>query len=156
MLDTVFVVACYVDYHVTSMESELDGCVSREFMDVTGKPLMSNTRTKLPLRLYLGATPEHLVNGMYSFFPAMLGKGSAGFPRPSISIPCEYSDYFDEDNWRAPKGQGFALRDLGEDELRELWECLRCQVRSAGLLLGTRAEFPPRQKRRRRRHRQPR
>ena len=154
VLDTVFVVARHVDYYVESMESDLDGCVSREFMDVTGRPLMSNTRTRLPLRLYLGATPEHHVNGMYSFFPATPGEGSAGFPRPPISLPPEYSDYFDEGNWRAPKGQGRALRDLGEEELLELWECLRCQVRSAGLLIGTRAEFPRRQTRRHRRRRQ--
>ena len=151
VLDTVFVVADYVDYCAETLESDLaHHDVPRTFMDVTGRPLIDNTRPGRTLRLYFGATPKQSVRGMYSFFPASLGEGPAGFPRPTITLPPEYGDYFNEGNWRGPKGHGFNLRDLGEDELFELWECLRRQVRSAGLLVGTRAELPQPQERRQR------
>ncbi|MDE0239751.1 MAG: hypothetical protein OXQ84_06070, partial [bacterium] len=91
------------------------------------------------LRLYRGATPRDPVCGMYSFFPAMRAGTGAGFPRPSIELDTEY---FNLASTQAPKG---ANRHIDSDKkLQELWQRLVDQVRCAGLVIGTRAELPPR------------
>ena len=91
-------------------------------------------------RLYVGATPDDPVEGMFSFFPAMPAHGDAGFPRPLLDLP---SEYFNLRSWQAPKG---SRRERTSEELRGLWKSLVAQVRETGLVLGTHAAMPERSK----------
>ena len=83
VLDTVLVVADFIDYAIASARSDLEGLVPEAFLDVTGGPLEDNhrdatcapaphTRNRcggpraghgpdVTLRLYRGATPEDSV-----------------------------------------------------------------------------------------------
>ena len=150
MLDTVLVVKDSIPYDPLNPCKALKGKVPEAFLDVTGGPLAGNPEKnsgsgacgpgETELRLYLGATPEDPVLGMFSFFPAKPAGGGMGFPRPFIEkLP---DKYFTPGNTQAPKG---ATQDLSHDTdtLRCLWRSLAAQVRRDGLVLGTRAE-PPR------------
>ena len=102
VLDTVLVVAGFVDYQQTAVRSALAASVPETFLDVTGGPLAANSQhgkcgpaleeltgcgggrrsrngSDTALRLYWGATPQDPVHGMFSFFP-----GDAGGPRRGI------------------------------------------------------------------------
>ena len=151
VLDTVLVVRDSVPYDPLNPREALEGKVPDEFLEVTGGPLAvwaedlrkgSASAACAPkseqLRLYLGATPDHRVNEMFSFFPAIPAVGKSNFSRPVVSLDHKY---FNPNNWQAPKG---ARCNLCPDTLRGLWESLVAQVRNAGLLLGTRAEMPER------------
>ena len=140
VLDTVLVVADFVDYHAASMRADVGDRVPRDFMDVTGDPIIRNEDADLPLRLYTGATHENPVKGMFSFFPAMPAGSDVGFPRPSISLP---SKRFTK-NVQSAKGHAMGPPNVSFEELRGLWDCLVAQVREAGLVLGTHAELPER------------
>ena len=148
MLDTVLVVNDSIPYDPLDPRRALEGRVPEAFLDVTGGPLADNPEKgpggcgpgKTELRLYLGATPEDPVEGMFSFFPAKPAGGGSGFPRPLVEeLPAEH---FTPANTRAPKGAA-RESDLDTDTLRRLWRSLAAQVRKEGLVLGTRAEPPP-------------
>ena len=132
VLNTVLVVKDSVLYDAAY---RLDHWVPEAFMVAMGEML---TRSG---RLYLGATPDDSVDGMFSFFPASSAGGTSGFPRPLIDLPPEY---FNPRSWQAPKG---VRRDRTAGELRMIWESLVSQVRERGLLIGTHASLPERRAR---------
>ena len=146
MLDTVFVVRKYIDYQVDKRWTKLRGKVPEAFLHVTGGPLLDNPGEGCSpegcapgqerLRLYLGATPEKRVNGMFSFFPARLVGGCKGFPRPFIFLE---DKYFNRENRRTPKGQNMVVSAA---ELVRLWGSIVKQVHDQELLLGSYAELP--------------
>ena len=155
MLDTVFVVKDYKKYRVSHVLDDLKDCVPAAFLDVTGRPLCADATSNPSradatggssctppreewLRLYVGATPDDPVDGMFSFFPASPARDDAGFPRPLIDLPAEY---FNPRSFRGPSG---FRRPRTPGELRDLWINLVRQVRDAGLVLGTYAELPER------------
>lgn len=147
-LDTVLVVRDFVEYEMRKVRTALKDWAPDTFLDVTVGPLAdydgneSTSRTCTPmsakLRLYRGATPDDPVEEMFSFFPAIPGRGKSGFPRPFVDLPrmC-----FNPASWQAPKGVG---EERSFDELSDLWKCLVSQVHDAGLVLGTHAELPGR------------
>ena len=142
-LDTVLVIKDSFPYDPLDPRKALGGKVPDAFLSVTGGPLTAAPKIrKNPeergLRLYRGATPHDPVGRMFSFFPAKPAGGNSGFPRPFLSLKGED---FNPRNWQAPKGH---QRNRTLDELRCLWNSLVAQVRDAGLVLGTRAEVPPR------------
>ena len=147
-LDTVLVIRDSVPYDMRKACTELKDWAPDAFLDVTGGPLADNPEkesasgtcapTDARLRLYRGATPGDPVQGMFSFFPAKPAGGDSGFPRPLVDLP---DQYFTSSNWQAPKG---AKCNRTFDQLCDLWKRLVKQVREAGLVLGTRAELPPR------------
>ena len=159
LLDTVLVVADFVDYSPAWARSDLASMTPAAFLDVTGGPLQDNRRdatcTPAPkrpnhcggrrasrdpdatLRLYRGATPTRPVHGMFSFFPAMPAGGDAGFARPGVELP---EPYFNPKLPRSPKQSC----GLTEQTMARLWESLAAQVHDAGLVLGTRAASPQR------------
>ena len=159
VLDTVLVVADFVDYSTASARSDLAGVVPEAFLDVTAGPLEDNHRdatcTPAPhtrnrcggpragqgpdatLRLYRGATPEDSVHGLFSFFPEMPAGSDTGFPRPAVELP---ESHFNKRLQRGHK-QSCGLTD---QTLARLWESLGAQVHAAGLVLGTRAALPRR------------
>ena len=138
VLDTVLVVADSLMYSALEARRVLADTASEAFLTVTGGPLMDNEQASF--RLYRGATPEDPVEGMFSFFPATLAHGGAGFPRPLIDLS---SEYFNPKSWQAQKG---LRRNCTGEELRGLWKSLVTQVRGAGLLLGTHAALPEQRK----------
>ena len=151
VLDTVFVVKDSFPYNPLSPRRALEGKVPSEFLEVTGGPLAAWTgrtrrvsastacaTTSERLRLYRGATPQHRVDGMFSFFPAIPADGGSSFSRPVVSLN---DVYINPRNLRAAKGAGC---NLNTDTIRDLWCSLVTQVRSAGLVPGTRAEMPER------------
>lgn len=135
-LDTVFVVADSLAYTASGTRQALADATPEAFLVVTGGPIMESGETSF--RLYLGATPDNPVDGMYSYFPAMPAQGDTGFPRPLIDLP---SEYFNPGNWQSPKGVN---SERSNEELRGLWNSLATQVREAGLVLGTHAALPER------------
>ena len=159
LLDTVLVVAGFVDYSPAWARSDLAGRAPVAFLDVTGGPLEDNSRdatcTPAPkrrnrcgglrasqdpdatLRLYRGATPTHPVHGMFSFFPAKPAGGDTGFPRPGVELPAPHF------NNKLQRGHKQSCGLSGKTLVR-LWDCLAEQVHDAGLVLGTRAVPPPR------------
>ena len=151
VLDTVLVVKDSFPYDPLDPLKALDDKVPDEFLEVTGGPLVAWAEelrkgsvsaacapTSERLRLYRGASPQHRVDGMFSFLPAIPADGGSCFPRPVVSLD---DKYFSSSNWQAPKGSG---RNLCSDTIRDLWGSLVTQVRKDGLVLGTRAEMPER------------
>ena len=136
ILDTVFVVAGSVSYAAPEARIALADHASDAFLEVTAGPLADNGETG-PFTFYWGATPEDPVEGMFSFFPAMIAEGSVGFERPVISLP---KPYFTETLGRWIKSP----RDLAPSTLFRLWQSLVDQVLNAGLVLGTHAALPER------------
>ena len=136
VLDTVLVVAESMVYASGEVSRALADAAPEAFLTVTGGPIMAGEDGLFTL--YAGATPDQPVDGMFSFFPAMLSRGPAGFPRPVIDLPGEY---FNPRSWQAQKG---LRRECKGEELGSLWRSLVAQVRGAGLLLGTRAALPGR------------
>lgn len=78
VLDTVLVVADYIDYAAPEAHRALVDEVPGAFLAVTAGPLVGNGEEET-LRLYRGATPDDRVDGMFSFFPAMPAGRGAGF-----------------------------------------------------------------------------
>ena len=163
LLDTVLVVAGFVDYPLTAVRSTLAGLAPETFLDVTGGPLAANSRhdgcgpapeqrtgcgggrragdgSDTALRLYWGATPQDPVQGMFSFFPAMPEGHAEGFPRPNIELP---GRYFTES---LPRGHKQSC-GLTAETVAVLWDSLTEQVDAAGLVLGTHAALPERRRR---------
>ena len=139
-LDTVFVVRDSIPYDPRDPRKALEDKVPEPFLSVTGGPLAANedlldNPDAREFRLYLGATPDDPVCGMYSFFPAVPAGGHPGFPRP----PVVGIEHINPRNWRTPKGHG---QDRSLNELHGLWSSLVGQVRDAGLVLGTHAALP--------------
>lgn len=136
-VDTVLVVSNYVDHSARDWEEALDGKVSGVYRKVTLEPWYSGSVPEgQSHRLYLGATPEEPVAGMFSFFPCRPYEASdLGFARPEIHIPGFITRHLTQ-------GKKIA-RDLSLAEMGELWEQVVGQVEAQGLALGTYAELPP-------------
>ena len=139
VLDTVLVISSHVKYKASEARSVLADCAPEAFVHVTAGPIADNFKGKdWEGKLYEGATPDHRVDGMFSFFPAMPANGEVGFKRPAVRLP---SQYFDETQTRREYGR---RSNLTIGQIRELWDSLVSQVREAGLVLGTHAALPER------------
>lgn len=139
-IDTVFVVPNSISYPVSRADQAFNVQTSDAFSIVTGRPLTHNYEAgcgaDARFRLYRGATPDDPVDGVFSFFPAKLADGEAGFPRPVINLPREYF------NPRLCMNIKGVSRKRSRDQLHWIWSALVAQVRQAGLVLGTYAEMP--------------
>ncbi len=69
VLDTVLVVADSLTYAAPEARRVLADAAPEAFLTVTGGPIVDNEEASF--RLYMGATPDDPVEGMFSFFPAM-------------------------------------------------------------------------------------
>lgn len=86
-LDTVFVVADYLEYSPSNL-SKLPNHpgVTDDYLKAAFRMAFPKLDPEIPsdltLRLYFGATASNRVDGMYSFAPARLaGQTAEGFPR---------------------------------------------------------------------------
>jgi hypothetical protein len=136
VLDTVFVVAAYVDHNAGSFRSLLRSKVPDAYFVTTLEPWYwgSPEDSSDPgYRLYFGATREEPINGMFSFFPATPWTSQVqGFPRPPVS----------DETISAGKSQGYKLTAVSSDGALRAWKRIRDEVLSAGLWLGTHATMP--------------
>jgi hypothetical protein len=82
-IDTVFVVADYLEYDTHSADALIDNRVPDTYRGIVYKMAFPEpTEVPLKLRLYFGATYDNPLHGMYSFVPAKPYKqGEEGFPR---------------------------------------------------------------------------
>lgn len=170
VLDTVFVVAGFVDYDVTRPDETEGAVVSAKFaklnpafVQATLNPLAAATTTTcndlvddsdfvdedevaascapacaavpLQLRLYVGASYEEPVDGMFSYSPcALQDTRPEGFPRPMIA----------SEAINVAMTQGFRLGPVLElNEATKLWTEVARQVIDSGLQLGVAFAAPP-------------
>jgi hypothetical protein len=87
-LNTVFVVAEWIDYSPNDLDSLRAHTEVSEFYYQLGpsKAFPKNLKSGAKLRLYRGATFQDQVEGMYSFSPAQVESPSAyGFPRVRLN-----------------------------------------------------------------------
>lgn len=147
-LDTVFVVASWIDHDAVTYRSVLQGRVPDAYWDVTLAPRYARedplcapaSAVCLPEdgaseRLYFGATYDYPVGGMFSFVPCLpAGSVSAGFARPTIELPGvinpDLSRKYKISHRHEPEG------------LVTLWEKVVDQVLRQGLLLGVEVSVP--------------
>lgn len=138
VIDTVFVVSGqHVDHSSGDYTQTLRPAVSETYWTVTGEPWYSGEPPAAQShRLYVGATPEQAIGGMFSFFPCRpYEAGGSGFVRAEIDIPGYITRHLTQ-------GKKIA-RDLDMNGLRELWQAVATQVQEQGLALGVHAELPP-------------
>lgn len=136
VLDTVFVIADFIDYETSEAWTALAEHAPDAFLHVSARPLTANDKSAT-LRLYRGATMEESVNGMFSFFPATPAGGDTGFKRPRIELrTCCFTEAL-------PRGIKRTC-NLQPSVLCRIWDSLRGQVLDAGLVLGTYAALPER------------
>jgi hypothetical protein len=87
VLDTVLVVAGCVDHTVATYRDLPNGATTAQHRRFTLDPWYGWGDTTT-FRLYLGATPDDPVDGMFSFAPCHVGSGrTSGFARPAIDVP---------------------------------------------------------------------
>ena len=146
VVDTVFVIGDYVDYNTSQMIRDLSGFVPnvQEYVDlmIYGLSHKLNNRTAA-LRCYKGATPSNPINGMFSFVPCKLRKGTYHhFNRPALvnsdfvirSIPFQKQNLISHTLL-----SGYNITNhLDQCEMKQIWQRLYdVLIFSTGLCAGT-------------------
>ena len=139
-LDAVFVVRDAVDHDRDTNRDVLMGVVPDAYWPVTlgaTYPEEPGHRSEREAyRLYRGATHDHPLAGMFSFFPCLpAGRSPHGFERPTIALPGVV-------NPRLRQGKRLNPQQCLEN-VRPLWQTVVDQVRAQSLALGVWAEMPP-------------
>jgi hypothetical protein len=145
VLDTVFVVSDYVDHNISNYQDRLRDRVPPGYDQVVLGPTYEahSPRRNLPRRLYIGATYDNPVNGMFSFFPCVAPGTDQGFARPEIRLSSTLTGkHFNPRLRQGMKGQGNGALTLGE--IKMLWAEVCAQVRLNGCDLGIWADLPNR------------
>jgi hypothetical protein len=141
VLDTLLVVDRSIEHSYLQLDS-VQQQVSRTYADVTLRPWYAGIDAGFGgdpntcYRLYWGATPTKPVEGMFSFFPALLEQEAPnGFPRPTIRIDGAITNHL---------SQGFKVTPASAELIESWWKRIRDQVYRQGLRLGTAADLPDR------------
>ena len=141
VVDTVFVVADYVDWNLSNYRERLKDVVPPEYFHATLEPIAYEMKVRdlspsQTFRLYLGATHEKPYEGMFSFFPclpAQVGEAK-GFARPILRRAGIVTDNLTQGQRMNPQPDVAAVRALWTDVAR--------QVLDQGLCLGVQADLP--------------
>lgn len=140
-VDTVFVVADYVDWDLSNYREQLKDVVPPEYFHSTLEPIAYEMQVRdlspsQTFRLYLGATAEKPYEGMFSFFPCLPAKaGEAhGFARPVLRRAGIITDNLTQGQRLNPQPDVASVRALWKDVAR--------QVLDQGLRLGVHADLP--------------
>jgi hypothetical protein len=143
-LDTVFVVADYLEYYPSKPETlPKHTAVSDNYLKAAYRMMFSKPDPRIPsnlkLRLYFGATDSNRVNGMYSFAPARnAGQTAVGFPR----VPLK--------DLQLSKGLPYLTNNLNsaplatetsDMEVLQAWKRVRGISRKHGCLEGVRFDY---------------
>ena len=141
VVDTVFVVADYVDWNLSNYRERLQDVVPPEYFHSTLEPIAYEMKVRdlspsQTFRLYLGATRETPYEGMFSFFPCLPAQvGEArGFARPILRRAGIITDNLTQGQRLNPQPDVAAVRALWTDVTR--------QVLNQGLCLGVHADLP--------------
>ena len=127
-LDTVFVVSDYIEYDPSDENAlsnyNIDGYRDFVFKMAFPEPF----KHSLKLRLYIGATYDNPVSGMYSFAPARLYENNKhGFPR----VKLKDLKYLTNNLNAGPK-----ITDVEEKDVIEFWKKIRNISRDEGCVEG--------------------
>jgi hypothetical protein len=141
VVDTVFVVADYVDWNLSNYRQRLAGVVPPEYFHSTLEPIayemkVRNLSPSQTFRLYISATVEKPYEGMFSFFPCRPAKDGAvkGFARPAIRCSGIITDNLT---------QGQRMNSMADvATVQKLWQTTARQVLEQGLFLGVHADLP--------------
>ncbi len=151
VLDTVFVVASYIDYaapaqllHYNLAQQLIS--FPLEFVEASIRPIVGKPASPGEnYRLYRGATFDNPVNGMFSYAPAIPASSAPlGFARPALDPPLNFIGNeqnqgiknIDEDDgyFETAQATGFSVF--------ESWQQVTNSVCSQGLRLGVRFQLP--------------
>lgn len=138
VVDTVFVVARFIDHSLRDYRDKLHGHISNTYDSVTISPWYANTAQREKVhRLCFGAIPDEPVDGMFSFFPCLPASAAPhGFAGP---------DVFFDGLITPSQTQNKKLRRVGTTgELKGWWNEVVHQIQVQGLMLGTHAALPAR------------
>ena len=135
ILDTVFVVG-----EALTKFRPIDGIEieSKAFRTCTIRSLaaLEPKKSYASLTLFAGATPEHPINGMFSFTPARrVHDPNYRFARPPLTI----SGVINPMSWQSPRG---AKVPATPEEVRATWLEAVKQVEAHELELGTDLQIP--------------
>ena len=134
VLDTVLVVAGWIEHDCDTFQEKLEGVASEAHMSMGLAPF-HGWREKGTLRYYAGATPTKDVSGMYSFVPGRpAANEKSGFARPEIKL-----DELINPNLRQQARSSDPL-DVGT--VAGLWREVVKQVLAQKLALATHLELP--------------
>ena len=125
-IDTVFVVADYLEYNTRDADALIDERVPASYREIVYKMAFPEpTQQSLKLRLYFGATIENPIHGMYSFVPAKPYSGERiGFSRVRIHGKSYITNNL---------SQGFKTTEVNSvAEGNRIWNELRQLSREAG------------------------
>ena len=141
VVDTVFVVADFIDWNLSNYREKLKGVVPPEYFHATLEPIAYEMKVRdlspsQTFRLYIGATFEKPYEGMFSFFPCLPAKeGEAnGFARPVLRRAGIITDNLTQGQRMNPQPDVAAVR--------ELWTDVARQVLDQKLRLGVHADLP--------------
>ena len=141
VVDTVLVVADYVDWTLANYRERLRGVVPPEYFHATLGPITYEMKVRdlspsQTFRLYIGATVDKPYEGMFSFFPCLPCPQNMdkGFPRPTIRRAGIITDNLTQGQRLNPTPDFTAVRDM--------WTDVAHQVLDQGLDLGVQAELP--------------
>ena len=138
VVDTVFVVADYVDHTDTDYEERLAGRAPQCFRDAV-LSTYGDAGAYDSQRWYRGATYDEPVDRMFSFFPCVPAEIETPFPRPRIELP---PAYFTPGLAQGVKGSSLHAAPLDKSTLMALWRSIAEQVLGQGLFLGVAATCP--------------
>ena len=139
VVDTIFVVADYVDHTTEDYELLLKGRVPQCYWDATLALTPKGAGSLINRRLYWGATYDKPIEGIFSFFPCVPAAGNTLFARPHIELP---SEYFTPKLAQGVKGCAVHARSLAKSTVKMLWDSIISQVMSQGLKIGVMAKPP--------------
>lgn len=130
VLDTVLVVAGWTEHR---RRDDLIGRVDETYMRSTIDPMYGWGEDGKTYRLYLGATPDNPVDGMFSFVPCRAAAGPrSGFARPAIDLKGLIN----------PNARMQArMLDVSAEEIPELWRSVVETVRAGELALATQLQL---------------
>jgi hypothetical protein len=145
VLDAVFVVEDWIDHNRSNFRKSLAKVIPEAYKDVTVSPMYGEPFAEKRIltvmnsseswRLYFGATYEHPLEGMFSFFPCLpYEEGRRGFARPRIRIKGVITD-------NLPRGMKLNHKETLLD-VKALWNEVAEQVEEQGLLLGIYTDIP--------------
>ena len=139
VVDTVFVVADYVDHSTEDYELFLTGQVPQCYQEVTLALTCKVDEPPIKRRCYRGATWDEPIDGMFSFFPCVPAARNTSFARPHLKLS---SEHFTPNLSQGVKGCAMGASPLDKSTVNELWHSIAEQVLAQGLMLGVAATCP--------------
>ena len=150
VVDTVFVVREFIDHDDSNYKNLLSNKTPPGYDQIVLGPIYGPCapkprRPRPRRRLYIGATFENQLDGMFSFFPCMAAgsRGNRGFARPQIKISRDLTErHFNPKLRQGMKGQGQLTERLTPCAIKSLWVEICKQVQEEGCDLGVWADPP--------------